>query len=277
MKISVFTPCRNAADRIGETVESVLRQTAVLSGRVDLDYVVLDGASTDGTAKNAAALGARVVSEPDRGLYDAVAKGLEGASGEIVAYLNAGDVFHPTALDVVAQIFAAENVQWLTGFRVGINERSEVTDVRPQRPFRREFFETGLYGGILPGVQQESTFWRRGLHETVDFAKLRSFRLAGDFYLWQCFARTAQVSTVDAFLGAHRIHAGQLSEDRVAYRAEVGSICRSPTFAEKLTARVEAGRAGFFSRMIERVCGLPRMRGDAWYFDHREQRWRVFQ
>lgn len=273
MKISIFTPCRNAVDRIGETILSVLGQRTDAA----VEYVVLDGASTDGTAQRAADCGAEVISEPDRGLYDAVAKGLRWATGDVVAYLNAGDLLHPTALEVVSEIFSHPSVKWLTGYRVAVNERSQVTEVRRQRPFRREFYETGIYGSLLPGVQQESTFWRRELVETLDLDKLAGFRLAGDFYMWQCFARLAQPSTVDAFLGAHRIHSGQLSEDREGYRAEVESLCREATFAERITAEVESGRAGFAKRLGRRWAGLPAMRGEAWYFDHRSSRWRVYE
>jgi glycosyltransferase involved in cell wall biosynthesis len=277
MKISIVTPCHCEVGRLGETMDSVLGQRGVLEGRVKLDYIVVDGASTDGTADLARSRGAEVICEPDRGLYDALAKGLGRVTGDVVAYLNAGDVYHPTAFDVVSEIFESPEVQWLTGFRVGINEQSQVTDVRCQRPFRSEFFENGAYSGDpLPTIHQESTFWRSSLHSVVDLKRLAEFRLAGDFYLWHCFSRIAKPASVDAFLGAHRIHRGQLSEDKLSYLAEVRTICRPPTQSERITAWADSGTGGRLARWLNRVAGLPRMQGEAFFFDHSIQRWRVF-
>jgi len=277
VKLSIITPCRNAIASLEETMDSILNQRAVLSGRVELEYVIVDGASDDGTQDLARRSGVRVLSEKDAGLYDAVAKGMLTTTGDVVAYCNAGDTYHAGAFDVVAELFQRPEIQWLTGFRVGMNEASQVTDVRLQRPFRRAFFENGIYaGGPLPTVQQESTFWRRSLHDSVDLKKLRSFRLAGDFYLWQCFSSVAQVTTVDAFLGAHRIHRGQLSENQSAYHQEVHSICRKATWRERITARWDAGDRGVIARAGNAMFGLPPMGGAGFFFDHSKQAWRVF-
>lgn len=91
---SVVTVCRNAAAEIGRTLDSVAAQTCR-----DFEYLVIDGASTDGTAeivRRWAGEGGtrfRLVSEPDRGIYDAMNKGLALANGELVVFLNAGDAF----------------------------------------------------------------------------------------------------------------------------------------------------------------------------------------
>src|SRR5690349_3953356 len=93
--ITIVTPCRNAERYIARTVESILRQTAVQSGRVKLQYIVCDGASTDGTVevvRKMCGSEATIISEPDRGMYDALGKGLKRATGDVVAYLNAGDI-----------------------------------------------------------------------------------------------------------------------------------------------------------------------------------------
>src|ERR1700704_2512477 len=73
LKISIVTPNRNSGHLIGETIDNVIGQ-----GGVDLDYVVIDGASTDDSRaviENKLPAGARLVSEPDQGLYDALNKG----------------------------------------------------------------------------------------------------------------------------------------------------------------------------------------------------------
>ena len=87
--VSVITVVYNARDLIEGTIDSVLAQTYP-----HLEYVIVDGASTDGTLELIGRYADRIdrlVSEPDRGLYDAMNKGLERATGDFVWYINAGD------------------------------------------------------------------------------------------------------------------------------------------------------------------------------------------
>ena len=103
MKISVITVCRNAAATIVDTLQSVARQS-----HPDVEHIVVDGASTDATVALVRAHGARLarlVSEPDRGLFDAMNKGIALATGELVGFLNADDVYATD--DALAQIAAA--------------------------------------------------------------------------------------------------------------------------------------------------------------------------
>ena len=105
MKISIVTVCFNAAETIAGTLESVARQT-----HVDVEHIVIDGASSDGTmdvVRRYENRLARVVSEPDQGIYDAMNKGLALATGEIVTFLNADDIYaNNGVLAGVAQILA---------------------------------------------------------------------------------------------------------------------------------------------------------------------------
>lgn len=95
--LSVITVCYNARDALRRTLVSVLAQTYP-----HIEYIVIDGASTDGTAaliKEWAGCIDQVVSEPDDGIYDAMNKGLKRASGTYLCFLNAGDTF-PSSLTV---------------------------------------------------------------------------------------------------------------------------------------------------------------------------------
>lgn len=104
MLFSVITITYNAAATLPATLRSVAAQTFG-----DFEYLVVDGASRDETAALARRYPkARVVSEPDRGLYDAMNKGLRRASGEYVIFLNAGDSFPaPDTLQAYADAIAA--------------------------------------------------------------------------------------------------------------------------------------------------------------------------
>ncbi|MBK6904813.1 MAG: glycosyltransferase [Saprospirales bacterium] len=102
-KISIVTPCFNQVHYIEETIRSVLDQAYP-----NLEYIIIDGGSTDGTAeiikkirKQPALLGF----EPDAGMYDAVQKGFEKSSGELMAWINSDDLLHRGALNTVSEIF----------------------------------------------------------------------------------------------------------------------------------------------------------------------------
>lgn len=225
MKFSVVTPCFDAAAYIEETAASVIGQSAVREGKATLEYIICDGGSTDGTLDILRRIGTpdvRVVSRKDGGMYDALARGLREATGDVVAYLNAGDYFHPHAFSVVQDVLATlPDCRWLTGWTIAYNAAGAAVRLELPPRYRRRLHRCAAYGGFLPPVQQESTFWRRELMASVDLDRLARLRLAGDYYLWRCFAETDELHVVSAQLGGFRIQSGQLSGDRAGYRNEV--------------------------------------------------------
>jgi glycosyltransferase involved in cell wall biosynthesis len=240
-KITIITPCRNAASYIQETIESVLAQTALLSGRAELEYIICDGLSTDNTVEIAetAASGfqygsVRIISQQDTGMYDALAKGLKMTSGDIVAYLNAGDFYNKHAFDIVLDIFETKKVQWLTGYLVAYNEKSYFVYALLPFKYRRQFFSCGFYGSRLPHVQQESTFWSSELNHLIDYDNLASFKYAGDFFLWFQFSRQHTLHIAEAHLGGFKMHKGQLSEKVTEYADEIKLIVEKPGYCDHL-------------------------------------------
>ena len=218
-------------------MESVLSQSAVKNGRVTLEYLVCDGLSKDRTVEIVESFGSSAItvkSEKDRGMYDALGKGLRMATGDVVAYINAGDYYHKGAFEVVADIFDETDTQWLTGFAAGCDERSALVAFFLPYRYRRSLFDCGYYGVKLPFVQQESTFWRRSLIDLIDFERLTDFRYAGDYYLWHTFAQAHELRIVESILGVFKFHAGQLSEDKQAYYTEMRSITRPRRMSDEI-------------------------------------------
>ncbi len=272
-KISIVTPCYNAARYIEETALSVLQQTAVLSKRIQLEYIICDGNSQDQTVSIVQGIQqhypqVKLISEPDRGMYEALAKGLQQTSGEIVAYINAGDYYHKCAFDIVLDIFASQSIQWLTGYNVSYNENSQVTYIRLPYRYRRAFFDCGYYGTKLPYLQQESTFWRRELQQQIDWVSLAKMKYAGDFYLWLQFAQKAQLTIVEAYLGGFRNHQGQLSEDKSKYLAEVDQWVRKPNLYEQIIAACDRLLWSAPTQLKKRFNPQGILR-----FDHHLQKW----
>ena len=104
-KVTVITVCYNAAADIEVTLESVLGQTAY----DDMEVIVIDGGSTDGTVEKIRKYDmrlARFISEPDKGIYNAMNKGIALSTGEYVNFMNAGDRFFNSRViaDVLAEV-----------------------------------------------------------------------------------------------------------------------------------------------------------------------------
>src|SRR3954465_6127677 len=106
--LTVVTPCLNAASTLPEALASV-------PPGPEVEHVVVDGGSTDGTVEMlSGASGVRFVSEADRGLSDAMNKGVAMASGEYIGWLNADDYYLPGALDTVLAALPSSQPVWLT-------------------------------------------------------------------------------------------------------------------------------------------------------------------
>jgi len=216
-------------------MDSVLEQ-----GYPNLEYVVIDGGSTDGSVgiiEERAARLAHWVSEPDGGHAHALNKGFSRTTGEIMGWLNADDVLHRGALRLLAQVFTElPAVEWLTGQASHLDDQGAVVEVRPPRAWSRMGFLSGDYRWI----QQECTYWRRGLWERAGGRLAEEYRLACDFELWVRFFRRAALQSTTGLIGGFRFHARQRTADQMqAYEAEAGRI-----IGGELRELVEAGLPG---------------------------------
>jgi glycosyltransferase len=108
LKISIVTVCYNSAEYIEEAIESVLSQDYD-----NFEYIIIDGGSTDGTLNIIRKYEDKLaywVSEPDKGLYDAMNKGIARAEGDIVGMINSDDYYLPGAFKKVVKAFEDKNL-----------------------------------------------------------------------------------------------------------------------------------------------------------------------
>lgn len=173
--ISVITVSWNSRETISDTLESVISQT-----HRPIEHIVVDGASTDGTVgilERYRDRLARLVSEPDGGIYPAMNKGLAMATGDIVGILNSDDVYaDENALKDVAAVFGDPDVDVCYGniYYVDARNLSRVIRHWVSQPFRPGMFE----GGWMP--PHPAFFIRRQAMNRVGLFEER-YRFAADF------------------------------------------------------------------------------------------------
>lgn len=221
---------------------------SVISQNYDeLEYIIVDGGSTDRTLEIINKYKDRIsviISEPDNGMYDAIAKGLAKATGDIMAYINADDTYFPHTFRLVNEIFTKyKEIDWIGGRPAYINESRILTDIFPQvgakrrRDIARGYFHQNAYGFLM----QESMFWRRNLYVKSGGINT-SLRLAGDYDLWRKFAQYTFFSPVDIPLAAFMRRTESISKtQKEKYLSEIASLYNGslpyPDFVWKLLSR----------------------------------------
>ncbi|WP_214807098.1 glycosyltransferase [Exiguobacterium sp. s102] len=243
MKITIITPCYNAEDYIEDTILSIINQCNDSLGNHYIEHIICDGSSQDRTVEIAERFieskndryKSIIISEPDKGMYDALAKGLKRASGDIISYLNAGDLYEKGSFISILNEFKQIEVDWVTGRRILINE--ENIEIRNNLPYkyRNNLLLSGVYGKKifvflkLPFIQQESTFWRKEINKYINLNELSKFKLAGDYFIWSSFAqKDIDLKIIDKKIGKFKIHDNQLSSNRKSYESEVSIMSKKP-------------------------------------------------
>ncbi len=219
-KISIVTPTFNRADFLEETILSVINQNYP-----NLEYIIIDGGSTDGTIDIIKKYKDKItywVSEPDKGMYHAIQKGFDKATGDIFAWLNSDDIYHSQSLLMVAEIFTTlPDVEWLIGTPSLFNRNGQCVKVFPTTKWSKRSFAVGNYKWI----QQESTFWRKSLWEKAGSNINTKYKFAADFELWTRFFDYSELHSVNTILAGFRLHHDQLSViNESLYENEVKNI-----------------------------------------------------
>ena len=203
MRISVVTPSFNMAAYLEQTI------TSVISNLRDGDeYFIVDGGSTDGSVEIIRRYEKRIsgwISEPDDGYADALAKGFARASGDMLCWINASDLYLAGAFDA-AQRLLTDDLDMIFGSDLYIDANSRVLFYN--HGWVPDLRSAMLYGGWTP--LQDACFWRRSLYENVGGID-RQLKFAADYDLFLRMALAGRTRYVPVAFSAFRQHAGQKS------------------------------------------------------------------
>ena len=189
MKVSVITVCFNSAETIEETIRSVMSQSYR-----DIEYIIVDGGSSDGTLdilKKYSKKIHKLISEPDSGIYDAMNKGIGLATGEILGFLNSGDVYlSQTIIEQIVKSIKAQNADCCYGDLEYVGKNNQKRTVRSwkSRPYWEKLFEKGWH------PPHPTFFVKKSVYDRYGFFDL-SYSIASDYELMLRFLQKYSISS----------------------------------------------------------------------------------
>ena len=177
MKISIITVVRNNKDTIKDTINSVLNQTYK-----KIEYIIIDGASIDGTVEIVQSYGDKIskfLTEPDNGIYDAMNKGLNIASGDVIGFINADDMLNTDdCIESIVRVFKENPVEIVYGDKVYVSPKNITKQVRYWKAgeFDKEKYKKGW---MTPHL---STYIKKELYDKYGGFR-GDFKIAADYEL----------------------------------------------------------------------------------------------
>ena len=218
--VSIVTPCLNAAEFLKETIESVLAQDYP-----HIEYLVMDGGSTDGTLAVLEGYRNRVkyISQPDQGTADAINKGFQQSRGSIVAWLSADDTYLPNAVSIAVQGFlSTPEAAVVYGEANWTDEDGRIIGRYPTvSPYSPEIFSRGC------AICQPACFICRQAVEAVGGLDPQ-LRSAFDYDLWIRLSRKYSFVAIPQYLSTARMHVENksLGEKQTMFNESIGLLQR---------------------------------------------------
>lgn len=188
LKISIITVVFNNRETIQDTLRSVIDQDYE-----NIEYIVIDGASTDGTIEKIAPFESQIttfISEKDKGIYDALNKGIQRATGEVIGILHADDLFaHSSVVTHVADHFLTTGTDSVYGDLTYVDREDIEHIVRHWRsgPYEKQKFLSGWMPPHPAFFVKKQCFLDFGMYDL-------SFKSAGDYELMLRFLYKRNVS-----------------------------------------------------------------------------------
>lgn len=204
VKISIITPSFNQGSFIESTISSVLAQT----GEFELEYIIVDGGSTDNTLEilKRHEGRARIISEPDQGQSDALNKGFHMATGDVLGWLNSDDLYEPRALQKVALAWLEQPFYWCFGdCRIIDAQNREIRRVITQ--YKKRQAAAFSYARLLRRdfISQPAVFFSKRAFEETGLLDLR-LHYAMDYDYWLRLANRRDPLYIPEFLASFRWH-----------------------------------------------------------------------
>jgi glycosyltransferase involved in cell wall biosynthesis len=204
MKISIITICLNRKNEIRETIESVLSQT-----HSNIEYILIDGGSTDGSLEIINSYSKEidhVISEPDKGIYNAINKGLKLTTGEVIGLLHAGDLFNnKNILSAIQSSFEVNKSDLIYGHSlVFSNSRDKLVRKNISSPYKENLMKLGWF------PSHQSIYFKASVFDKCGFYN-EAFKIAGDyeFLLRVLHVFKLKATMVDVFIV--KFHLGGVS------------------------------------------------------------------
>jgi glycosyltransferase involved in cell wall biosynthesis len=172
-KISIITVVRDRAKTISNAISSLKSQDYK-----NVEHIIVDGGSTDGTLGIIASMKLNqtiLISEVDKGIYDALNKGIKLASGDVIGILHSDDYYpHPKVLSKVMELFNIKELDALYGDANYFDSKGSLVRKYSSRRFSPKNFK---YGSMMAHT---ALFLRRSLHQEVGYYNI-DYKIAGDF------------------------------------------------------------------------------------------------
>jgi glycosyltransferase involved in cell wall biosynthesis len=271
--LTVVTPSYNQAAFFEATVRSVL-----LQGYPNLEYIVIDGGSSDGSVEILAKYQpwlSHAVSEPDDGQYCAIGKGFDLSNGAVMTWLNSDDMYAVNSFWAVGSVFAdlGQTVHWITGLPAMWDRQGNLGLIMPLPKLNRRLLRLGAYDGLtLNFIQQEGTFWSRTLWQRSGAYLDTSLALAADYELWCRMAEQAELYGVSTVLAGSRRHPEQKAAQHIlAYTREMATCRASRPWGRTERYRLTRGIKRRLARLVHRLGRSP----DVVMYDPSALRWSI--
>ncbi len=205
--ISIITPVYNCENFLTETFASLQNQSFK-----NFEHIVIDGGSTDKTVdliKSNQAQVAYWISEKDNGMYNAINKGFRQAKGEILAYLNADDLYFPDTLQKVANAYQQEKFDLLYGNTEYMDEHGNKRFVYKNSAYSSK----SIFSIKRIPFAQPAAFWSRELYNSLGGFD-ENYRLVADSkFFFQAFQTAKTIKFLPEQLAKFRLHKEALSSN----------------------------------------------------------------
>lgn len=248
-KVSIITVSYNSAETIEQTIRSVLQQSYK-----NIEYIVIDGASTDGTQQIIERYADKLsyyLSEKDDGLYYAMNKGIQKATGDIIGIINSDDWYAETAVEAVVKCFNQSNAEAVYGLTVNV-EKDGTKKLGNTHPLERIWYQAPF--------QHPSVFVKKEVYNRLGGFNTK-YKVASDYdFLLRCYSKNIRFAYCDKVIAYFR--RGGISETygevgcEENYKISMLYVDKCPYKKQVLTKIKESYEWSCFDTTIKNTKGM---------------------